>query len=240
MKLQVFSTASKSCNFIVSRVPTEAVNQSWKDTYDEKGGKKDWNCSEMHFCSENICILCGGHAQNLIYFLQYALMPYEVWTQQYKYTAKSLTRIGECSGLESQGFLVHFSWIYFKPGIHRCRWWVGFQVRKGCSQGGYLSPAIMWLRNCPLKWMKLVQFLWFSKQEIPLNKWRAAAASASQPRTRRARTARDIHLVMEQLDNNMDCCVAFDRNNLTPHYSPDAKFAALLLDFVSNRSHWDH
>ena len=25
--------------------------------------KKDWNCSEMHFCSENICILCGGHAQ---------------------------------------------------------------------------------------------------------------------------------------------------------------------------------
>ena len=60
VKLQVFSTASKSCNFIVSRVPTEAVNQSWKDTYDEKGGKKDWNCSERHFCSENICILCGA------------------------------------------------------------------------------------------------------------------------------------------------------------------------------------
>ena len=79
-----------------------------------------------------------------------------------------------------------------------------------------------------------------SKQEIPLNKWRAAAASASQPRTRPARTARDIYLVMEQLDNNMDCCVAFDRNNLTPHYSPDTKSAALLLDFVSNRSQWYH
>ena len=63
VKLQVFSTASKSCNFIVSRVPTEAVNQSWKDTYDEKGGKKDWNCLGMHFCPENIRILCGGHAQ---------------------------------------------------------------------------------------------------------------------------------------------------------------------------------
>ena len=50
-------------SLVTSLCPASRPNQSWKDTYDEKGGKKDWNCSEMHFCSENICILCGGHAQ---------------------------------------------------------------------------------------------------------------------------------------------------------------------------------
>ena len=40
--------------------------------------------------------------------------------------------------------------------------------------------------------------------------------------------------------NNMDCCVALNRNNLAPHHGPDTQSEALLLDFMRNRSQRDH
>ena len=117
------------------------------------------------------------------------------------------TWIREGSGFENQGF--HW-WIYFKPGIRQCKWWVESQVNRGDSLGEYPSPVIKLLNKfLVLMWIKFEHF-WVVIFSGNSNSTRPAFSQVSQ-RTRRAGSL--TILLYEWCDEHLSCGNEFHWTN---------------------------